>query len=99
MLIVTYDPNCGEAIRDGEVEGRVERDIADSSYNTLSIVVASEIYINYLRIAVKQKRIAKEDVKIFFESEELELTNGGRILRWPSGFCDAYGLSLEMLLS
>lgn len=99
MLIVTYDANCGEAIRDGEVEGRVQRDIENSFENNLNIVVASELYINHLRLAVREKRILRENIQLFFNNEPIEMNDKGRIKHWPQGFCDGFGISLQRLLS
>lgn len=99
MLIVTYDPIFGEAIADGLIEHRVALDIFESVNCTRSVTTGSTLYIKFLRLAIKEKKIYKEDVQIIFNGELIRLTDSGRVEYWPKGFCEVFDIVLERLLS
>jgi hypothetical protein len=97
MLIVHYDPINGKSLPDQMVAREFEKDIAESIGNVHSVDIGVELYINYLRIAVKQKRISKDDIQIMFDGEIIEINSSGCLSHWPKGFCDTIDETLMLL--
>lgn len=72
MIRITYDPNQGDAIRDGEAAKLVAFWISEHARGTeVSSTVATESVIGELRLAIAEERIAHNQVRIIVGEEEV----------------------------
>ena len=89
MLRITYDPFHGSVFRDGNVESKALADYGYSkTVSDLEIAVASEIYIDAIRLLILEKKIDHKDIAIYYQNQKVEMDENTRIVNWPKGFCD-----------
>lgn len=92
-LIVEYDPILGDHEPDALIHGYVIRMIhtfLNETEGTLHRVVANELMIMEVRVAIKQKRLNHEQVIFRFKGQDIHAHSNGRLPNWPKGFCDTY---------
>jgi hypothetical protein len=92
MIKMIYRAKSGNAFPDGRVIEEVEWLITllpdtEISFSTENILLA-------VRVAIKQGRLPREAVELWFDAENgspkrrLTIYPGGGISPWPDGFCD-----------
>jgi len=84
-LYIEFDAANGTAIPDGLAESYVQA-LIDNPPDS-PFVVSSSIFIQALRVAVKEGRLQHSDVIIIFNSEPIPIDSKGAISEWPKGFC------------
>lgn len=84
-LCIEFDAVNGIAIPDGLAESYVQSLIDNPPDSTF--VVSSSIFIQALRVAIKEGRLLHSDVIITFNSEQIPINSSGSISQWPKGFC------------
>lgn len=100
-LIIEYDPILGDVEPDALIAGYINRLIHTFDYeteDTLHRIIASEIIISGIRVAIKQKRLDYNEVVFRFKKEDIYPTAKGRLQSWPSGFCDHWDNYLTELI-
>ena len=90
MLRIIYDPLDGEAVADGKASEWVSKRLIHrlTTNGDLTVTVGTEVMINEFRLAVVDKKIKPEEMVFIFKDHILTIREGGRINKWPCGFCD-----------
>lgn len=110
MLIIEYTPddtNPYAAVRDGNVEKLCDDIIALGSLPDFEKYVrhGKDIELKYstsniftaFRVAIKENRISKDDIRFKFRGELISYDKNGRSEQWPDGFLDLEADLLERL--
>lgn len=84
-LYIEFDAANGTAIPDGLAESYVQA-LIDNPPDS-PFMVSSSIFIQALRVAVKEGRLQHSDVIIIFDSEPITIDSKGALSKWPEGFC------------
>lgn len=67
MLAITYNPYSSKAYPDSKIEELVEEHIESfRKTGAVADTVSNELYINYLRLAIKNGKISNDDVVLYF---------------------------------
>lgn len=89
MITITYDAKHGRPFADGQVDDFVTGLIyRNSKGHQQGIVVSTENIITALRVAVREGKIAAQDVAFWYNGTQLKLYPDGGIETWPDGFAD-----------
>ena len=95
MIIVEYDPDYGDAVRDGDVESEVEAILNGGG----RYAFATENIFQALRLAVLRDMIDWRDIAFRFNGQDLLLNEYGNLVdKWPPGFLDQSMEQSEALL-
>lgn len=84
-LYIEFDAVNGIAIPDGLAESYVQA-LIDNPPDS-PFIVSSSIFIQALRVAVKEGRLQHSDVIIIFNSEPITIDSKGALSEWSKGFC------------
>lgn len=89
-LTVVYDPFSGLYCRDSEAEELVNSTIENffSAGRNMEIRVATNLLINYFRLALCRGRIGVNNIEFKFMDQLLAHNEDGQFSHWPEGFCD-----------
>lgn len=90
-LIITYDPDKGDAIADGRCQPLLDFIIDEFSLemaDDFKLDISTENFIDTVRLAVVEGKINHKDVEIIFKSEYLKINEYGAMIHRPEGFCD-----------
>lgn len=109
MITICYDAVNGVPFRDGEIEiyiAAMQSHIANNMEN-LTLTVATENIINGVRVAVKQKRLPHDQVRMEYAEPQpdgscrlvhLGMNTNGRYPIWPAGYCDTNERYIDKLI-
>lgn len=64
----------------------------------MEVNTSNEIQVLAFRVLVAEGVISAKQLEIQFDGKPLELTDRGRIVEWPKGFCDVWEDLLLRLL-
>lgn len=97
MFVVNYDAINGSSYCDGTIVNKVLSDYHNAwvlqDNANFGACVASELYINVVRLLIATGRINYKLVKFIFVNEkgthyEIFVDKYGCLSEWPKGFCD-----------
>lgn len=99
MIKVTFDGDKGITVPDNQTKFFVKEWV---NHKNLEIVVSNQLFIYWLRVALKLGKISPSEIELYFKDKnnkliKLEVNNDGRISTWPKGFCDEIEIALFML--
>lgn len=98
MLTIVYDPIEGIVYPDGKTQDMVKVALRWIKLQDQTLTIGSELFIQYVRVAIVAGDIDCTDVQIKYKDQVLPLNKDGRIERWPAGFCDYYEDCLSNLM-
>lgn len=109
MFILRYDAYTGIPFRDGEVEfyiNAIQSYLAKNA-DDLIFLVSTENIINGVRCAVKDGRLALDQIRMEYNeyaadgthnTAQLTMNAGGRYPHWPAGYCDTNERYIDKLI-
>jgi len=104
-LLVTYGKR-GKCIPDLTVPFWAESVVSDynlhkqhSPDKDYELPVCTETMVLSLRVLASKGIIPYNELVFVFEGEEITVSEGGRIKKWPKGFCDIQLDMIDELLS
>lgn len=93
MFEVTYDPNHGTAMPDGEVETYYDEYVtwwcrdSEPDYHYQATFSTSLIF-DRIRVGIAEGDIPANSVVFIFNDEKIPINEDGMITSWPEGFLD-----------
>jgi len=87
MITVTYDPQNGQVVPDGEIAKFVD-DMLSCKRADLELTVGSGTMVNEFRLRVARAELSHRHIQFVFNGEVLIMNEFGRMAVWPKGFAD-----------
>lgn len=99
MIKVTFDGDEGLTVQDNRAKLMIKEWV---HHKNLEIIVSNQLFIYWLRVAVKLGKISPNEVELYFRDKnknltKLEIDKHGHVSSWPNGFCDEEEKALWML--
>lgn len=84
MLTIIFDSLEGEVVPDGRVKDRVDRLISEYKMGQIyQVCIGSNLIMDYVRLAVKQKRISHNEIRVISNGVHYDLDESGQFYDWP----------------
>jgi hypothetical protein len=101
MIKVVYDTSYGLTVADGRALMMVRDWI---HHRNMEIVVSNQLFINFLRLAIKLGKISSSEVEFYFrnklgETTFLPVTPDGFFTKLVPGFCEEHDWCMSMLMT
>jgi hypothetical protein len=101
MIKIVYDSRYGLTVADGRALMMVRDWI---HHGNLEIVVSNQLFINFLRLAVKLGKISSSEVEFYFrnklgETTLLPITPDGFFTKLVPGFCEEHDWCMHLLMT
>jgi hypothetical protein len=101
-LKLTYDPQNGVVVPDGQCEQKAKEIIERRD----AWWIGSETLFSWIRLWVKRGLISPDEVEIYFNREvdgvkqsvRILIDKNGRLDNWPKGFFDIHDIVLNELI-
>jgi len=89
MITINYMKTGGLLYADGKAEesAKLLKEYIINNTN-INLNVSSEVFINAVRVLIKEKYFDINDIQIMFNGEIIPFDQDGRSYYWPEGFCD-----------
>lgn len=89
MLTIHYDPLHGHVVPDNLAISHASGVVVAYQQGKLTdYTVGSDVLIQAFRLLVTKNEIEHTNIVFAFDDEVLTVDKGGRLDRWPNGFCD-----------
>lgn len=99
MLILNYvnkqDAIC---VPDCMVEDTLKLWLIEASDKELVRIVGQGLFIEYLRVLIKEKFIEKDTVQFQYNGDIIKHNKSGNLEKYPEGFCSIWDNALDRLL-
>lgn len=105
ILDIYYEPNIGDAFRDGNCDQKVTEIIGELCLGDVLVWTSTENIIAAIRVAIMQGRINYANVRMWYyvneaaiNATQLPIDRDGNLQNWPNGFCDYIEKQLTILI-
>jgi hypothetical protein len=99
MINIIYRPKEADlAIADGNVDYWVNQVISHKDVDGKEFWISTGLCIDALRVAVKQRKLDHDNVRILYENNDIRIDKNGTLDNWPNGFNDKLDTYLNQLL-